>query len=153
VKRNCGDFQSVGKRRWSGQRGRARRETKQPGGATAGARGRRQSRAEERRGKERKGKEKEGVKDSLPPLASFLSRGVIVIAHLWEWAPPASQHLIDLYTTVRSSPVIPGSASSLGTKTGPMQSFQYSPPSINVTLINVNSLYLLTKLYSPHIAN
>ena len=29
----------------------------------------------------------------------------------------------------------------------------YNPPSINVTLINVNSLYLLTKLYSPHIAN
>jgi hypothetical protein len=29
----------------------------------------------------------------------------------------------------------------------------YSPPSINVTLINVNSLYLLTKSYSPHIAN
>ena len=29
----------------------------------------------------------------------------------------------------------------------------YSPPLINVTLIIVNSLYLLTKLYSPHIAN
>jgi hypothetical protein len=29
----------------------------------------------------------------------------------------------------------------------------YSPSSINVTLINVNSLYLLTKSYSPHIAN
>ena len=29
-----------------------------------------------------------------------------------------------------------------------------SPPSINVTLINVNSLYyLLTELYSPRIAN
>ena len=26
-------------------------------------------------------------------------------------------------------------------------------PLINVTLINVNSLYLLTKSYSPHIAN
>ena len=30
---------------------------------------------------------------------------------------------------------------------------KYSPPSINVTLRNVNSLYLLIKLYSPHIAN
>jgi hypothetical protein len=30
---------------------------------------------------------------------------------------------------------------------------QYSPSSINVTLINVNSLYLLTKSYPPHIAN
>jgi hypothetical protein len=29
----------------------------------------------------------------------------------------------------------------------------YSPPSINVTLINVNLLYLLTKSYSPHTAN
>ena len=34
-------------------------------------------------------------------------------------------------------------------RSGPL----YSPPSINVTFINVNSLYLLTKLYSPHIAN
>jgi hypothetical protein len=29
----------------------------------------------------------------------------------------------------------------------------YSPPSINVTLMNVNSLSLLTKSYFPHIAN
>ena len=32
-------------------------------------------------------------------------------------------------------------------------SFTYSPPSINITLINVNSLYLLTKSYFPPIAN
>ena len=29
----------------------------------------------------------------------------------------------------------------------------YSQPSIHVTLITVNSLYLLTNSYSPHIAN
>ena len=29
----------------------------------------------------------------------------------------------------------------------------YNPPSMKVTLININSLYLLTKSYSPHIAN
>ena len=35
----------------------------------------------------------------------------------------------------------------------PKRATLYSPPSINATLINVNSLYSLTKAYSPHIAN
>jgi hypothetical protein len=56
-------------------------------------------------------------------------------------------------TTHRHRDVVPPSITNNAPELKTIGISAYSPPSINVTLTNVNSLYLLTKSYSPHIVN